>query len=254
METHKKIFNYIINMAKKYKTVRKPLKTKRKSLRSRKSKHMRKPKYTKKRVNRHNKSVIKRKNKISQEGGITMIELIIPFIIENLGKILEGECVKYSKKHNLKKSDGEPIESCGLSDIKNSKEVASVAIKKLTAYIKERLNKYGKKVPPIFLENLRLQGLGNNPLVLRKKENREKLMNAIKLTLNDPRIQLLEGDIGADVYALTNGEIDKQNKEGIIKRSLKRIGSKFSRENKDKLLKNKSAYEAYKEMEKQMNP
>ena len=27
-----------------------------------------------------------------------MVELIIPFIIENLGKFLEGECVKYAKK------------------------------------------------------------------------------------------------------------------------------------------------------------
>lgn len=210
---------------KPLKTIRKPLKTKRKSLRSRKYKHMRKQ------GNRHNKSVIKKKNKISQEGGITMVELIIPFIIENLGKFLEGECVKYAKKHNLKKSDGEPIESCGLSDIKNSKDVTSFVIKKFTAYIKERLNKYGKKVPPIFLENLRLQGLGNNPLVLRKKENREKLMTAMKLTLNDPRIQMFKGDVGAHVYALTRGELNKQKKEGIIKRSLKRMGSKFSREN-----------------------
>tara|TARA_Y100001958_G_C21205489_1_gene531645 strand:+ start:251 stop:979 length:729 start_codon:yes stop_codon:yes gene_type:complete len=242
-------------MARKNKTRKKPIRTKRKSLRYRKSKHVRKPKYTKKRVNRHNKSVIKKKNKISQEGGITMVEtVLIPIIIENLGKFLEGECVKYAKKNNLKNSNGEPIESCGLSDIKNSKDVSSFVIKKFTAYIKERLNKYGKKVPPIFLENLRLQGLGNNPLVLRKKENREKLMTAIKLTLNDPRIQLLEGDVGAHVYSLTRGGIDKQNKEGIIKRSLKRIGSKFSRGNKDKLLENQSVSKAHAEMMEKLNP
>lgn len=235
-------------MARKHKTVRKPLRSKRKSLRSRKLKHNRK------RVNRHNKSVIKRKNKISQEGGITMVELIIPFIIENLGKFLEGECVKYAKKHNLKNSNGEPIESCGLSDIKNSKDVTSFVIKKFTTYMKERINKYGKKIPPIFLENLRKQGLGNNPLVLRKKENRVKLMTAMKLTLNDPRIRLLEGDVGAHVYALTRGEIDKQKKEGIIKRSLKRISSKFSRENQDKLLENQSVSDAYEKMMKKYNP
>ena len=239
---------------KPLKTERKPARTKRKHMRSRKSKHNRKPKYTKKRVNRYNKSVIKSKNKISQEGGITMVELFIPFIIENLGKFLEGECVKYAKKHNFKNSNGEPIESCGLSDIKNSKDVTSFVIKKFTAHIKERLNKYGKKAPTIFLEKLRLQGLGNNPLILRKKENREKLMTAIKLTLNDPRIQMFEGDVGAHVYALTRGVIDNQNKEGIIKRSLKRIGSKFSRGNRDNLLENENVSDKYAAMVAKYNP
>ena len=48
----------------------------------------------------------------------------------------------------------------------------SFVIKNFTAYIKDRLNKYGKKVPPIFLENLRLQGLGTNPLVLDEEIER----------------------------------------------------------------------------------
>ena len=76
----------------------------------------------------------------------------------------------------------------------------------------------------------------------------------MKLTLNDPRIRLLEGDVGAHVYALTRGEIDKQKKEGIIKRSLKRISSKFSRENQDKLLENQSVSDAYEKMMKKYNP
>ena len=139
-------------MARKHKTVRKPLKTKRKHVRSRKSKHMR-------------KQIRDKKILRNQEGGIEPITTatlmaIMPFIktviIPELIGLIIGEikhmgdhkCVNYSNsvKHNYLTSG---------NDIKSCRQLSQKIVKEFTFRAKNKADKGGKEWLKLFLQNLK---------------------------------------------------------------------------------------------------
>jgi hypothetical protein len=213
-------------MARK-KTVRKPSKTKRKSLRNRKSKHR--------------KQIRSKKIRDIQEGGIEPITTatlmaIIPFIktviIPELIGIIIGEikhmgdhkCVNYSNsvKHNYLTSG---------NDIKSCRQLSQKAVKEITF----RASKGGKEWLKLFLQNLKQE------FKVSHLKNPRDIKYFLKSILRvGSGFTILKVIFMTTTHTLQKF---KDKTKGLYHR------------NKDKLLENQSVSEAHAAMMKeQMNP
>jgi hypothetical protein len=226
--------------------------TKKKTNKRSKKSYYKKTNYTKKKnINRVKNTKKRKRNK--QDGGITMGEFLIPIIIEYLGNFLETECGKWAKRNKLKNAKGEPIEKCGLNELKNTKQVGSFAVEQLVSYFKTKINRNGKLIPKVFKEKLGEVGLSLNPIQLRKKENITKLLEAIRLTFYDERIKGKDEDIG--VYfaniASQNGSNLKEDRYKKFVESAKKQLKKFNPNSQG--LKNQTVSEAHEVLLKKLN-
>ena len=229
--------------------------------RSKKS-YYKKNNYTKKKnikrvknINRVKKTKKRKRNK--QDGGITMGEFLIPIIIEYLGKFLEAECGKWAKRKKLVNAEGEPIEKCGLDELKNTKQVGSYAVKQLVSYFKTKISQNGKLIPKVFKEKLGEVGLSLNPIQLRKKENRTKLFEAMRLTFNDESIKGKDVDIGvyfANIASQNGSKLKDDRYKNFVKGAKKSIKKQLKKFNpKSQGSQYQSVSDAHEKMMKEMN-
>ena len=186
-----------------------------------------------------------------------MGELLIPIIIEYLGNFLEAECGKWAKRNELVNAKGEPIEKCGLNELKNTKQVGSFAVKQLVSYFKTKINQNGKLIPKVFKEKLGEVGLSLNPIQLRKQENRTKLLEAIRLTFNDERIKGKDEDIGvffANIASQNGSKLKDDRYKNFVKGAKKSIKKQLKKFNPNSQgLKNQSISDAHEEMMNKLN-
>ena len=242
------------------KTIRKPLKTKRKPVRSRKSKHNRKQMRNKKTIS-------------NQEGGIEPITTatlmtVMPFIktviIPELIGLIIGEikhmgdhkCVNYSNsvKHNYLTSG---------NDIKSCRQLSQKIVKEFTFRAKNKADKGGKEWLKLFLQNLKQE------FEVRRLKNPSDIKRFLKSILSPGSVPI----ILKVIFMTTTHTLDKfkDDKLGshvardietqITKSPLKGMYTKFKdktkglyHRNKDNLLENGSVSEAYKKMKEQMDP
>jgi hypothetical protein len=241
-------------MARKHKTVRKPLKTKRKPVRSRKSKHMR-------------KQIRDKKILRNQEGGIEPITtatlmVIIPFIKtiiipELIGIILgeikhmgDGKCENYSNsvKHNYLTSG---------NDIKSCRQLSQKALKEINF----RASKGGKEWLKLFLQNLKQEF---NVSHLKNPRDIKYFLKSIlrvgsgftilKVLFNTTTYTLdkfKDDKLGSQVAREIETQITKSPLKGMYHKFKDKTKSLYHR---DKLLGNQSVSETYEKMKKQMNP
>lgn len=242
-------------MARK-KTVRKPSKTKRKSLRNRKSKHR--------------KQIRSKKIRDIQEGGIEPITTatlmaIIPFIktviIPELIGIIIGEikhmgdhkCVNYSNsvKHNYLTSG---------NDIKSCRQLSQKAVKEITF----RASKGGKEWLKLFLQNLKQEFKVShlkNPRDIKyflksilRVGSGFTILKVIFMTTTHTLDKFKDDKLGSQVARDIETQITKSPLKGMYQKFKDKTKGLYHR-NKDKLLENQSVSEAHAAMMKeQMNP
>jgi hypothetical protein len=243
-------------MARKHKTVRKPLKTKRKSLRNRKSKNMR-------------KQIRSKKIKDIQEGGIEPITTatlmaIIPFIktviIPELIGLIIGE-IKHMGDHkcvNYSNSVKDNYLTSG-NDIKSCRQLSQKAVKEITF----RASKGGKEWLKIFLQNLKQEFKVShlkNPRDIKyflksilRVGSGFTILKVIFMTTTHTLDKFKDDKLGSQVASDIETQITKSPLKGMYQKFKDKTKGLYHR-NKDKLLENQSVSEAYEEMKKQMNP
>lgn len=243
-------------MARKHKTKIKPLKTKRKPVRSRKSKHMRKQ--------------IRNKKTISnQEGGIEPITTatlmaVMPFIKtviipELIGLIIgelkhmgDNKCVNYSNsvKHNYLTSG---------NDIKSCRQLSQKAIKEINF----RASKGGKEWLKLFLQNLKQEFEVPH---LKKPSDIKRFLKSILrvgsgfiilkvifMTTTHTLDKFKDDKLGSQVARDIETQITKSPLKGMYQKFKDKTKGLYHR-NKDKLLENQSVSEAHAALLQKLNP
>lgn len=242
-------------MARKHKTARKPLRTKRKPLRYRKSKHMR-------------KQIRSKKIKDIQEGGIEPITTatlmaIIPFIktviIPELIGLIIGEikhmgdhkCVNYSNsvKHNYLTSG---------NDIKSCRQLSQKAVKEITF----RASKGGKEWLKLFLQNLKQEFKVShlkNPRDIKyflksilRVGSGFTILKVIFMTTTHTLDKFKDDMLGSQVARDIETQITKSPLKGMYQKFKDKTKGLYHR-NKYKLLENQSVSEAHKAMREKYN-